>query len=62
MYDIERSEDKIRVVDQLTGAVIVELNNSSIIIVGDGESRGGVEASKASNVDLVNALIKLGRI
>jgi hypothetical protein len=62
MYEVERVEDKIRVIQQLTGAVIVELSRNSIIVVEKGESRVAIEASKASDVDLVNALIKAGRI
>jgi hypothetical protein len=62
MYEVERSENKIRVIENLTGAVLAELNGNSIIIVDKDGSRVAVEASNASNVDLVNALIKAGRI
>lgn len=62
MFDVQRADNKIRVIENLTGAVLAELNGNSIIVVEKGESRIAVEASTASNVDLVNALIKAGRI
>ncbi len=62
MYEVERVDGKTRVVNQLTGQILVELTQNSVIIVEKGESRVAVAAADASDVDLVNALIQEGRI
>jgi len=62
MYDIERSEGKIRVIDPLTGQVLIELNNTSVVVIGNGENRFAIAASDASDVDLVSALIGMRRV
>lgn len=62
MYEIERSADKIRVVQSVTGAVVVELNSNTIVVIETDNDRTAVQASAITDVDLVNALIKAGRI
>jgi hypothetical protein len=62
MFEFQRSDGTVRVVQPNTGLVFVTLNDDDIVIVGEGEEKKAVYASQASNLDLVNALIKNGML